>query len=309
MVPADALAAFIRGVVLPTLVRVVERSRSRRGAPQRDGRRLDLLRSEIDDRVEQRPKAIRVVAAVTQRPQRRGAVARRAGRLTLVCARREHNPTSGEKRQGDDGDTRGDERTPSHSAHDQDGSPAAGIARGFLAIVPPPDVLDAIDRSIAASRDAEPELRWVRRDAWHITLQFLGRVERADVLVDALVGAAARSRPFSMQLRGAGAFPSAKRGAVLWAGVGDGSAEVVALAGAVVDATAVLGFAAEAKPFHPHLTLARVRPPRRLIETVTAHEAASWGPTWTVDSFALMQSDTRPDGAVYTQRAQVLLSP
>jgi 2'-5' RNA ligase len=170
-------------------------------------------------------------------------------------------------------------------------------------------VLDAIDRSIAASRDAEPERRWVRRDAWHITLQFLGRVERADVLVDVLAGVAARSRPFSMQLRGAGAFPSPKRGAVLWAGAGKGTAEVVALAEAVADATAALGFAAEAKPFHPHLTLARVRPPRRLVETVASLETASWGPPWTVHSFVLMQSDARPEGAFYTQRAQVPLGP
>jgi 2'-5' RNA ligase len=83
----------------------------------------------------------------------------------------------------------------------------------------------------------------------------------------------------------------------------------VALAGAVIEAAAALGFAAEAKPFHPHLTLARVRPPRRLVETVTALETASWGPAWTVDSFAPMQSDTRPDGAISTQRARVSLGP
>jgi 2'-5' RNA ligase len=186
---------------------------------------------------------------------------------------------------------------------------APGIARAFLAVVPPSEVLDTVEEATAPTRAADPELRWVRRGAWHITLQFLGRVEHVDVLVDALAVVAARSEPFSMQLRGAGAFPSAKRGAVLWAGVGEGTAEIEALAGAVVDATAALGFATEGKPFHAHLTLARARPPRRLVETVTALEPASWGPAWTVDSVALVQSDTRPDGAVYTQRAQVPLGP
>jgi 2'-5' RNA ligase len=181
------------------------------------------------------------------------------------------------------------------------------IARAFLAVVPPSRVLDAVDEATAPTRSSPERLRWVRREAWHLTLQFLGRVDDPAALINALGAVASGAKPFRMQLRGAGAFPSPAQGSVLWAGVGDGTSEIVALAGAVADATAALGFAAEPESFHPHLTLARVRPPRRLVDTIASLETETWGPAWTVDSFALVQSDTRAQGAVYTDRARFVL--
>jgi 2'-5' RNA ligase len=182
-----------------------------------------------------------------------------------------------------------------------------GIARAFVAVVPPATVLDAIEHAVTPVRDAQSRLRWVRRDAWHVTLQFLGRVADADAVVAALATAARDPEPFPLRLGGAGAFPSPSRAAVLWAGVSEGAGPLVALAGAVGRATAPLGFAVDATPMHPHLTVARARPPRRVADAVAALDAAAWGPAWTVDEIVLVESDTRPSGAVHTEVARVRL--
>ena len=100
------------------------------------------------------------------------------------------------------------------------------IGRAFVAITPPDDVLDAIERTVSPVRrsQAGKKLRWAGRDQWHITLQFLGRAADADLLNDAVHEAVSGIAPFGAQFGGAGAFPSVAKANVLWAGVGEGVA-------------------------------------------------------------------------------------
>jgi len=184
----------------------------------------------------------------------------------------------------------------------------SAIARAFVAVVPPADVLDAVEDAARPLRLREPALRFVGREQWHVTLQFLGRVPDDLALSDALGSALTTVAPFDVRLGGVGAFPSVARAAVLWIGVAEGSESFGRLAAAVCDASASLGFAAEDRPFHAHLTVARAGRPRRVAETVTAFGVEPLGPRWTVDSVALVASDTRRDGAVYTEVARFPLS-
>jgi 2'-5' RNA ligase len=48
--------------------------------------------------------------------------------------------------------------------------------RLFIAIAPPPAVLDDLESRLAPLRAAWPALRWTGRPAWHLTLAFLGEV-------------------------------------------------------------------------------------------------------------------------------------
>ena len=48
---------------------------------------------------------------------------------------------------------------------------------------------------------------------------------------------------------------------MLWAGVEDASGELARLADATAAAMAELGFARDRRPYHPHVTLGRLREP------------------------------------------------
>ena len=48
--------------------------------------------------------------------------------------------------------------------------------RLFVAIAPPPAVLDELESRVAPLRPAWPVLRWTGQEAWHVTLAFLGEV-------------------------------------------------------------------------------------------------------------------------------------
>src|SRR5947208_5309760 len=75
--------------------------------------------------------------------------------------------------------------------------------------------------------------------------------------------AAAGLTAFEAIVAGLGAYPSPARARVIWAGVGRGTDALVELAGRVDAALAGLGFEREPRAFSPHVTLRRVRVPRR----------------------------------------------
>ncbi len=174
------------------------------------------------------------------------------------------------------------------------------LRRGFVALVPPADALDHVETAVAPLRAEFPELRWTPRAQWHLTLQFLGAVPDVDPLVDAVAAAASGVAPFPVRLGGGGAFAKPRSATVLWLGAAEGATPMGALAGAVTDATASLGFVPEDRPFRPHLTIARASRPADLRGAVATLDANGPGPAWTASEIVLFESDTRPDGAVHT---------
>ena len=116
-----------------------------------------------------------------------------------------------------------------------------------MAIALPDRAAGELDSALAPLRLAWPELRWTRRDAWHLTLAFLGEVEdrvTGDLAVR-LERAAARHARLSLALGSAGAFPGAGNARVLWTGV-QGDRRGLAARAASVAAGARRGGAAPA---------------------------------------------------------------
>jgi 2'-5' RNA ligase len=182
------------------------------------------------------------------------------------------------------------------------------VRRAFVAVVPHPASLDALEALVGSLRaDAGAGLRWNTRDQWHCTLQFLGAVADVDAVVGSLEAGMRGVAPFTVQLGGAGAFPSAARAAVLWVGVTTGDGELAGLAEAVEDATTPLGFAGERRRFRPHVTVARAPAARDVRDVVTTLGSGTIGPAWTVSEVVLFESDTRPSGAVYREIGQIPL--
>jgi len=174
--------------------------------------------------------------------------------------------------------------------------------RSFVAIELDPVVLNALQALQHQMAQLGADVRWVRPDGMHLTLKFLGAVRR-DLLgrVHAALAHAVRGQlALQVLVKELGAFPSIRRPRVLWAGMhGDG---LVELAGAVEEALVPLGFAAEKRPFSPHVTLGRVNSLRgwpALEELFKAHLDDEFGSS-DVRAVVVYRSKLQPGGAVYT---------
>jgi len=145
--------------------------------------------------------------------------------------------------------------------------------------------------------------KWVEVDKMHLTLKFLGNVEagRVSEITQAIDPIAVRSPRFTMGFRGLGAFPTERQPRIIWIGVQVGRRNATALAGEIEQALIPLGFPPEDRPFHPHLTLARVKSMRdahALMDILRSHHDADLGETG-VDHLTLYQSTLMPEGPVY----------
>jgi 2'-5' RNA ligase len=122
------------------------------------------------------------------------------------------------------------------------------------------EALGKVRSALSGARD----LKWVRDEHLHLTLRFFADLPavRWEAVGDAAREACARASRFDLEVRGLGRFPSHGPVRVVWAGLGGGRAELVALGEALSRELAVRGFSEEERPLSPHLTLARARDPR-----------------------------------------------
>jgi 2'-5' RNA ligase len=140
-----------------------------------------------------------------------------------------------------------------------------GTSRLFVAVPVASEVRKAVGElmeRVAGAPIAERAFgqpRWVRVDGLHLTLRFLGATpdERQPALAQLLKTVAADAEPFEVMLSGGGAFPNAVRPRVLWIGIGEGEAQLAALAASLNEQLVPLGWSPDDRPFAPHLTLAR----------------------------------------------------
>ena len=174
--------------------------------------------------------------------------------------------------------------------------------RTFIAV----DLADEVKASISSflqkiKRTAPGGIRWANPTDFHVTLKFLGEIdETAAGEIGATVRKIAAETPvFSLTAAGTGSFPPhSRRPRVLWIGLEE-SAPLKSLQGRLEDALVPLGFAREERPFHPHLTAARVRSeglPPRILEEFAAGAVTVFG-RFDVRELIFYQSLLRPSGA------------
>jgi RNA 2',3'-cyclic 3'-phosphodiesterase len=177
--------------------------------------------------------------------------------------------------------------------------------RTFVAVFPPPEIRRAL---VGAARELPVvgEVRWARPENVHLTLKFLGDVsgEDLDGVAEALEQVRVRHEPFEAELSGFGAFPSARRARILWAGIGAGSEPLRDLARDVEVSLEPLGFEREDRAYVPHLTLGRARGRPVSLESVEKSPPRGFR----VRNIELVESALGGAGSTYSTLATYLLS-
>ena len=170
--------------------------------------------------------------------------------------------------------------------------------RTFVAVFPPPEVREALFR---AARDlpASKAFRLIGPEKLHLTLKFLGNVAEDDLsrVAQALEPLGERHEPFEVSTSGFGAFPSERKARILWAGVGDGSGPLRAVAQSVDDLLENAGFGRERRPYVPHLTLGRARGQGAKLDAASVYPPAL---RFSVSGVDLVESVPGESGVTYS---------
>ena len=167
--------------------------------------------------------------------------------------------------------------------------------RLFVAIRPP----EAVRAILLAAMGGISGARWQTDEQLHLTLRFIGEVDRhAAVDVHAALGAIHSDR-FEIGLSCLGTFDRRGQPETVWAGVIPHE-PLKALHNKVDQALARVGIAADRRAYLPHVTLARLNrsagPVRNFLELHGGLATAAFS----VDRFALFESRLTPEGAVYS---------
>lgn len=183
--------------------------------------------------------------------------------------------------------------------------------RLFFAVNFIPEVKDRIQQAIDDTAIVNPPWRWVGRESFHVTLKFLGDTpeDRLPGLYQCAEAVARQATPFDLALGMLGGFPNLSRPRVLFYRVERGAEPLTALASRLEgQLEEQLAIPREKRPFRAHATVARVK--SRIVEGVAAklRQAPPVGADQRVESFALMRSELRRQGAKYHQVKEFALT-
>ena len=147
------------------------------------------------------------------------------------------------------------------------------------------------------------DVKWVRPEALHLTLKFLGEIKDIQVVdvCNVVKDVASRHESFELNVETVGFF-GGKSARVLWVGAGQGCDELLRLQADLEEQLALAGWPKESRNFSAHLTLCRIRNPRagfKLAQISQTYRDFRLG-TMSADSLSVYQSQLTPQGPIYT---------
>jgi 2'-5' RNA ligase len=180
--------------------------------------------------------------------------------------------------------------------------------RTFIAVDFPASMLEKIEDITAFFKSKTPEkaLKWVDKDNLHLTLKFLGEINKSQieqvqtVMAQSLEG----YQPVDIEISGLGMYPDKRVPRVIWLGISGGE-HLLEFHKTLDQSLARLGIKPEGRPYSPHLTIARVRRgtdkniAKEIGETLSQFKVEPLGAIH-IDRVLLYQSELTPSGPVYT---------
>jgi 2'-5' RNA ligase len=188
--------------------------------------------------------------------------------------------------------------------------------RLFVAVELTPPVVAALAACSEAlqrrsTRASRARITWVAADHLHVTVRFIGHVDEARAeAVAGVLRPDVTLTPFELAIEGIGTFPARGAPRVVWAGIARGIEPLGALEAQVSARLERCDVPREARPYHPHVTLARIREshglrPAAWLEGLTTRRFG----ISPVNAITLFESRPSPQGHVYIPVQRTPLNP
>jgi len=174
--------------------------------------------------------------------------------------------------------------------------------RTFIALELPEGIQRGLGKVQRALKFPGLSARWVRTDAMHLTVKFLGNIRREEVPeVSSLMEEAVLDiAPFELSIEGLWSFPPKGRPRILWVGVTGEVEPLGVVAKRLEEGARLLGAKGEDRRYVPHLTLGRVKSAPADFEERLAEVVRPMLGTFQAHELTLFMSELSGQGSRYT---------
>ena len=174
--------------------------------------------------------------------------------------------------------------------------------RIFLSI-PVPSLIKNIKQMLTSTCENERvEIRWVKHNNLHLTVQFLGSVSDyiATQIGEELENVVSSIKPFSLTVSETGCFLNTSKPSVLYLGVGGNIKALKALVVKINNKMSKIGFKKDSERFIPHITVAKINYPQKFNPDLSIFLNSTYDEVeFSVDKIQLLESKTLTEGVVY----------
>ena len=174
--------------------------------------------------------------------------------------------------------------------------------RIFLSIPVPSEVKSIKQMLTSTCENERVEIRWVKHNNLHLTVQFLGSVSddivtQIGIEVENVVSSI---KPFTLTVSETGCFPNTFKPSILYLGVGGNIKALKALIVKINDKISQIGFKKDLESFTPHITIAKINYPQKFNPDLSIFLNSTYDQIkFSVDKVQLSESKTLPEGVVY----------
>jgi len=184
--------------------------------------------------------------------------------------------------------------------------------RVFIAIEIDSEIKNKLSEYLSKLKRTGADVKWVSPENIHLTLKFIGHIEKDAVLNlnkivnDAVVGI----EPFSISIGNIGAFPSLKKPRVVFVCVQERGNRLLDIYEKLDKGVEQLGIKKESKKYVGHITLGRVKSQKdisKLKNALNSETECCFGREM-VTSISLIQGRLTPTGPLYTRLNNFILN-
>ncbi len=178
------------------------------------------------------------------------------------------------------------------------------MKRIFVAIDIPDEVKEKVKHYQEGLKANFSHLRvgWGKNDKLHFTLKFIGELNEKtlDKLKFVSANLAKSYTRFKASAETVGVFPNKNRARILWLGINEGKDFFIKLKKELENKCENIGLRKDRKKYKLHLTIARLKEPKKSKLLVKNHLQNKIKPVeFSVSSIVIYESELRPTGSVY----------
>jgi RNA 2',3'-cyclic 3'-phosphodiesterase len=177
------------------------------------------------------------------------------------------------------------------------------LVRTFLSIPIIKDIKSKKNMLFSTLEESKSSINWVRDSNLHLSVKFIGQTP--EIFIDRIIECVSRItsiiKPFNVEVSGTGCFPASTRPQTLWLGVSGEIKPLIDMVREIENQLFKIGFSKEKKEFIPHITVARISYPQKVVPDINIFLKSSYDIIdLEIDRVQLFSSELLPNGAIYS---------